>query len=114
MKDLIERIQLKLQELDNRLYLIKQTLDNSFPNLGENENLSSLVAVLQNDVNTAKSQISAIQSNITAFNNTYSTLVPTVENLSSSISNIDNELYFIVKGTYLTESQISSITNGTY
>ena len=165
MNTLIDLMQQKLQDLTNRIELLKQQFDTFVPDLGEDENLSGLVASLQTDVTECKTQVSNMQSSVDSLNNSYSPLVENVaannasieimhatvekmepkvnfnaseissiktelDHLSTTIqqlkqevsdlaasnfaADIDNELFFIVKGSYIISNQLTDIIDGTY
>lgn len=90
MNTLIDSLQQKLQDLTNRVELIKKQLDSFSPTLNDDETLSSLVARLQTDVGDLKLKVSNFDSNITSLNNTYSTIVANVENNTFDIQNLQS------------------------
>jgi len=86
----LETIQQKLQDLTNRLEIIKKQLDSLAPNLGDDDNLSSLVAKLQSDVGNMQDKVAGFESNISSLNNSYSSVVSSVENNTFSIQNLQS------------------------
>ena len=104
MNTLIESMQQKLQDLTNRLDLLKHQFDTFTPTLGEDETLESLVASLQVDVGNMKTQVSNFQASINSLNNTCSSIVSDVENNTLSIQElqtVDNQ----------TQQQLQTLTN---
>ena len=91
MNNLLNNLYQKLQDLTNRLDLLKQQFDSFVPILEDDENLSSLVASLQQNVSDFQLDLTSAESNINALNNTCSTLLTSVENNNNSIQNLQNK-----------------------
>ena len=72
MKALIDLMYQKLQDVTNRIELLKQQFDSFSPILNDDENLSSLVVRLQQDVADFKIKLVNYESDINSLNNTYS------------------------------------------
>ena len=69
MNTLIDDLYQRIQHLTNRLELLKQKIDSFSPILNDDENLSSTVATLQQNVADLKIKINkkAITINVVAF-----------------------------------------------
>ena len=89
MTNLLETFQLRLQELTNRLELLKRQFDSFNPILNDGENLSSLVTSLQSDVANFKTDLSNYRTDLNSFNSTYATLTSSIEENSTNINNLE-------------------------
>ena len=68
METIITPIQLKLQDLSNRVDLLNQQLQNFTPELEEDQTLSQLVASLQDDITEFKTQITSFEKSLNSLN----------------------------------------------
>ena len=111
MKDLLDNLNRKTQDLEKRIQMLSVKLSQIIPELGENEDLSSAVASLQSNVGNINSEIQSIQSNITALNTNYGGLVTSNENLTSSVTLLEQKVESIPDDLSATLNEIKTYAN---
>lgn len=129
VKEQLTSFQSSMQQLEGQYSEIITTINNcnsALENLSATTNSNtSNIESLQATVDTQSTQLTQFQTNIqtlitefesklTELSNSVDSLTRYVDNLVISGSTTDNELCFIVNGTYVPESDIDKIANGTY
>lgn len=121
MNNLLDTIWQQVQDLNTRVDLLSRTMTTFSAQSEITEDVSGSILELQNKISSLTAQITALQANLSGLNNSSNTITTNFEQVNLSIDqlredlgNIDNELYFIIKGSYLTLEQIENIMNGNY
>ena len=106
MKDLIDNLIRKTQDLEKRLQILNFKFNQLIPELGDNEDLSSAVASLQSNVNSINSELTSIQNNLNTLNLNYGGLVESDATNQVAISTLQDQMQHIPNNLDTTIPQI--------
>lgn len=106
MKDLIDNLTRKTQDLEKRLQILNLKFSSFIPELGDNEDLSSAVANIQSNIKNITSELTSIQNNLTTLNLNYGGLVESDANNQVAISILQEQMQHIPNNLDTTIYQI--------